>query len=238
MSPVALVGVCAGLAVVAAAGVLSPLRGSIARTERAPARGTRSSGNGSARARPARADRLRGSAPALAAGLALVAVTVPFLLGAFGRSNGAPSADATPMSAIEGFRQQVAEHPEDVAARLELGFLLLNQGDAGGAAQQYMAVLQRDPTNAEAHTQLAWVLLGVGRPRAALQQVDQALQARTGYAEALWVRGVILLRGLHRPRSAAQAFTAYLKASPYGAHRQEAQGLLREARSGGSGQGG
>jgi hypothetical protein len=59
--------------------------------------------------------------------------------------------------------------------------------------------------------------------------VDRALEIDPAYPEALYERGVILLRGLDRPVPAASAFRSYLEEAPFGARRAEVGDLLREA---------
>jgi hypothetical protein len=45
----------------------------------------------------------------------------------------------------------------------------------------------------------------------------------------LYFKGVILLRGLHRPSEAAGALRGYLEAAPFGSHRDQARDLLEQA---------
>jgi tetratricopeptide (TPR) repeat protein len=130
------------------------------------------------------------------------------------------------------FEQRVRDHPNDVAARLDLGSRYLQAGNVPGAVTQYLAALELDPHNAEAHANLGWVLYQAGKPDEAMAAEDQALQADPGYAEALYFKGVILLKGLNRPRDAAEAFEAYLAAAPFGSLRDEVEQLLSQARSG------
>jgi hypothetical protein len=58
--------------------------------------------------------------------------------------------------------------------------------------------------------------------------VNRALELDPSYPEALYYRGVILLRGLDRSGAAEAALRAYLEGAPFGAHRDEARGLLQD----------
>jgi tetratricopeptide (TPR) repeat protein len=161
--------------------------------------------------------------------VALVAAAVgPALAGALSArapgetiTGGAP----TPLVALE---RRVMEHPQDPAARLDLAEAYLSRGEAEAAIEQYVAVLDVDPRNPEAHARLGALLFRAGRPREALDAVNRALELDPSYPEALYYRGVILLRGLDRPGAAEAALRAYLEEAPFGAHRDEARGLLQD----------
>jgi tetratricopeptide (TPR) repeat protein len=127
------------------------------------------------------------------------------------------------------FEQRVRDHPNDVAARLDLADRYLTSGNVQGAIVQYLAALQLDPRNAEAHANLGLVLFRAGRPQDALDAENKALQTDPTYAEALYFKGVILLQGLNRPAEAADAFRAYLQAAPFGSYRSEVRTLLSQA---------
>jgi len=164
-------------------------------------------------------------------GTLIVAAVVPVLARAVGnRAAGQPiTGDAARGGPLSFFEQRVAQHPNDVAARLDLAQRYLEAGDAKSAVAQYLAVLELDPRNAEAQANLGFVLFQAGRAEDGLRFVEQALAADPNYPEALYFRGVILLRGLNRPGDAAAAFRAYLDAAPFGSHRSEVETLLREA---------
>jgi Tfp pilus assembly protein PilF len=117
----------------------------------------------------------------------------------------------------------------DVAARLDLAAAYAGSGDDRDAAEQYVIVARLDPRNVEAHTGLAMIADRAGRPQDALTLLDQALAIDPRAPEALYDRGIVLLRGLGRAREAAASFRAYLAAAPFGAHRQEVQALLAAA---------
>jgi tetratricopeptide (TPR) repeat protein len=180
-------------------------------------------------------------APYLAAAVAVVGVAGLLLSGALrARSSGepitgnfpGPSSSADPLAFFE---QRVADHPEDVAARLDLAQRYLETGDPRSAIEQYEVALQLDPRNAEAHAKLGFLLFAGGRPNEALDAVDQALAFDPGYPEALYYKGLILYQGLDRPQEAAEVFRQYLTAAPYGAFRDEVERALQEIEAAGSG---
>lgn len=132
-------------------------------------------------------------------------------------------------SPLSFFEQRVREHPGDLAARLDLAQAYLDAGSVQPAIQQYLAALQIDPRNTEARSALGFLIYRAGRPKDGLRIVNQALQRDRSYPEALFFKGVILLRGLHEPRQAAAALRLYLGAAPFGSRRAEARRLLAEA---------
>ena len=167
-------------------------------------------------------------------GLAVAAVVALMLVAAIGPRDS--SQTITGDSGIGGpgatslayFKQRVQQHPQDVAARLDLAQRYRDAGMTGQAALQYTEALHFDPTNAEARTGMAFVLFGSGHSREALAEVDQALAVDATYPEALYEKGLILLRGLDRPTEAAAPLTAYLSAAPDGAHRAAVEAMLDE----------
>ena len=139
----------------------------------------------------------------------------------------APGADASDPFAF--FEQRVREHPDDVAARLDLAHRYLDLGRADEALAEYTVALELDPDDAEAHAHVGLILYGGGRIEEALASVDRALATDPAYPEALLIRGVILLEGLDRPREAIVAFEGYLDAAPFGSARGNVEGLILQA---------
>jgi tetratricopeptide (TPR) repeat protein len=181
--------------------------------------------------RPARASNRRRLIPALVA-VAVLGMTIPILVRAVAdRRTGEPITGgagntATSLAALEG---RVAEHPRDLAARLDLADRYMSEGNSAGAAANYLVALQIDPRNAEARAKLGFLLYQGGKAQEGLRAVETALAVDPAYPEALYYKGVILLRALGRPADAAEAFGAYLASAPFGSRRTEVEQLLREA---------
>lgn len=175
----------------------------------------------------------RSGAAAILIVAAVVAGAAPLLWSAVGeRAPGQPITGSVGGDPLAVFEERVREHPDDLAARLDLGERYLAAGDVRGAVEQYVAALRIDPRNAEAHSQLGFVLFRAGKPAEGLRAVDQALELDPGFPLALFYRGVILIEGLDRPAPAAEAFRAYLGAAPFGSFRDEARRLLGRAERG------
>ncbi|HEX2030070.1 MAG TPA: tetratricopeptide repeat protein [Actinomycetota bacterium] len=161
---------------------------------------------------------------------AVIAGAAPLLWSAVSqRSPGQPVTGTVGGNPLAAFEERVREHPNDLAARLDLGERYLAAGNVRGAVEQYVAALQIDPRNAEAHAQLGFVLFRAGRPADGLRAVDRALELEPRFPLALFYRGVILLQGLDRPGPAAEAFRAYLDVAPFGSFREDARRLLERA---------
>lgn len=127
------------------------------------------------------------------------------------------------------FEQRVRDHPNDLAARLDLAHRYLDADRVDEALGEYAVALELDPDDAEAHAHIGLILYASHRPEEALESVDRALEEAPGYPEALFIRGAILLRGLDRPEEAIEAFEAYLAAAPFGQERGTAQQLIAQA---------
>jgi tetratricopeptide (TPR) repeat protein len=142
-------------------------------------------------------------------------------------SASAPTAE----DSLAFFESRVLEHPEDVAARLDLAHRYLDAARVEDALAQYTVALELDPDDAEAHAHVGLILLLVDRPEDALASVDRALATAPGYPEALFIRGWILLEGLDRPAAAIDSLERYLDAAPFGAERDRAEELIAQARA-------
>jgi tetratricopeptide (TPR) repeat protein len=142
----------------------------------------------------------------------------------------ASSPNATAQDPLTFFEQRVKEHPDDLAARLDLAHRYLDAGMTEKALSEYAVALDMDPDDAEALAHVGLIFFQAERYDDALRYVDHALKTDPRYPEALFIRGVILLRGLHRPQEAIAAFETYLDAAPFGVERQTAKDLIAEAR--------
>ncbi len=191
------------------------------------------SGNGSGTA-----PRRRRVLPTILVGGLVLAAVVSVLVSTAGtRQPGQPLTGGIPGSgsgassdaALSFFEQRVRRYPGDLAARLDLAERYLQGGRIRPAIDQYLAALQIDPRNTEARATLGFVVYRAGRAAEGLKIVNQALAADPSYPEALFFKGLILLRGLDRPGPSVEVFRAYLRAAPFGARRAEARRLLGEA---------
>lgn len=114
----------------------------------------------------------------------------------------APGRDLSKVSDAE-MEAVIADNPDVPGMRLALGARYAAKGRYGDAASQYLAVLDRDPGNAQAQAQLGWVTFQTGQPQVALTLVDRALRSAPAMVEALWIKANILLYGTADPRGAA-----------------------------------
>jgi tetratricopeptide (TPR) repeat protein len=182
---------------------------------------------------PGSPGRRRRQVLALFAGAVVVGVVAVVLARAIQTRAPGEAITGTTVGGLAFFEDRVAQHPNDVAARLDLAQRYLETGDAQSAVKQYVATLELDPRNAEARAQLGFLVYEAGRAAEGLAAVRQSLEIDPTYPEALYFEGVILLKGLDRPADATQALRAYLAAAPFGAHRDEVERLLKEAEGSG-----
>lgn len=144
---------------------------------------------------------------------------------------GQPSLTPQQAVAIDSAAVAVQQSPKDVSAHLALAHAYADGGVTKLAAVEYLAITRLDPSNAEANTALALLAFEVGRTAQGKRLVDRALAAHPDYPEALYVRALILLMGLHQPRAAERDLNAYLAVAPFGSHRTAAETLLALAGS-------
>jgi cytochrome c-type biogenesis protein CcmH/NrfG len=182
--------------------------------------------NGEARSPGSRWTASRYVAIGVVAALALSVALVPALVRSL--SNRSPASEAGDVSSIASFEQRVSDHPSDVAARLDLGRRYLDGGRLTDASRQYAAALRLDRNNVEALAGVGLIQHLSGHSRQGLDTARRALQIDPSYPRALFVEGVILLKGLDRPMAAAAALDAYLRAAPFGPEAAQAKELLSQ----------
>jgi cytochrome c-type biogenesis protein CcmH/NrfG len=153
-------------------------------------------------------------------------------------SDGASATDAwqqsaTPeqLTAIDAAAARVQQNPKDATGHLALADAYAAAGASQLAAVEYLAVTQLDPANAEANTYLALLAFEAGQAVQGKTMVDRVLAAHPDYPEALYVRGLILLTGLHQPQAAERDLNAYLAVAPTGSYRTAVETLLVLAKS-------
>lgn len=170
------------------------------------------------------------AAVALIAGVVLAMVVAALVRDAEptpGEASAPPESAEDPLASFE---QRVRDHPDDLAARLDLAHRYLDAQMIEEALAEYAVALELDPDDAEALAHVGYILYVGERPQEALASVDRALETDPSYPEALFFRGVILLGGLDRPGEAVEAFEAYLDSAPFGVQRGRAQELIEQAR--------
>src|SRR5205807_7252146 len=117
-------------------------------------------------------------------------------------------------TSLSFFQHRVAEHPTDVAARLDLASRYEATGDLTDATAQYLAALRLDPNDAEANAAVGYLLYVSGDATAGLRHARRSLAPDPTYPEGLWTEGLILDRGLPRDGAASAALRAYVRAAP------------------------
>jgi tetratricopeptide (TPR) repeat protein len=178
-----------------------------------------------------RSVRTPGRVPPWAVAILLASTVLAVAVTGLLREAEPPAVDSAPAASDDDpfafFEQRVRDHPNDLAARLDLAHRYLDAGRIEEALDEYAVALELDPDDAEAHAHIGLILYA-SRPQEALASVDRALETAPGYPEALFIRGAILLK-LDRPEEAIEAFEAYLAAAPFGQERRTAQQLIAEA---------
>lgn len=167
----------------------------------------------------------------LLGGTVLAVIVASLARDAEPQTQAAATPNATADDPLAFFEQRVKDHPDDLAARLDLAHRYLDAGQTEKALSEYAVALDMDPDDAEALAHVGQIFYQAERFDDALKYVDHALRTDPRYPEGLFTRGVILLHGLHRPEDAITAFEQYLEAAPFGVERQTARDLIDEARA-------
>ncbi|MGA0060771.1 MAG: tetratricopeptide repeat protein, partial [Planctomycetota bacterium] len=88
---------------------------------------------------------------------------------------------------VRAYEALLALDPQALHALYELGRLLLDAGDAAGAARRFQALVDRDPSP-DPLVALAEAQLALGQTAAARQLVDRALRTAPGHPGATALR--------------------------------------------------
>jgi tetratricopeptide (TPR) repeat protein len=92
------------------------------------------------------------------------------------------SMTARPSDAIRLYRQIITEHSDLVPARVNLGILLLDAGDAAGALEQFDKVLAQQPDHWAAQVNRAAALVALQRLPEAREAYEKALALKPDHA--------------------------------------------------------
>ncbi|MBI3447961.1 MAG: tetratricopeptide repeat protein [Acidobacteria bacterium] len=87
--------------------------------------------------------------------------------------------------AESAYRQQLALHPEEYAANMNLGILLLDRGDAAAAIPHLDLAVKAKPADADARGRQILALALTGRPADAIAALDSALAASAAFPKML-----------------------------------------------------
>jgi tetratricopeptide (TPR) repeat protein len=122
-----------------------------------------------------------------------------------------------------------AAKPEDAQAQLALARNLFANHQYGLAVKAYDDAARLDPSDAESRAYLGWILYLAKLPDQALTRIEEAEKLDTGYPDAHFFRGMVLLGAKDEPGQAVLEFQHYLQLAPGGALAPEAQRALGAA---------
>jgi tetratricopeptide (TPR) repeat protein len=111
------------------------------------------------------------------------------------------------VEAILRLKKNVAEHPEDAAARVELGNALDDAGDSAGAIAQYREAIRIHPKFARAYRNLALAHIRQGQWAAAESAARDAVRIEPNYVQAQCDLAV----ALSNQRKAAEATREWMQ---------------------------
>ena len=132
--------------------------------------------------------------------LVLVLLLAVTALGGFvlrGALTGDERVDNPAELAVGEWKDKVAADPEDVDARLNLGYAYQQQGEWASALEQYDAVLERDPQNMAGMYNKGVVFLQTGETKAAEETLWDVLEIAPDHALAAKTLGEFYLEQKH-----------------------------------------
>ena len=115
--------------------------------------------------------------------------------------------------AIEAYRYLVAQAPEWLEPRLNLGTLCYEDGDWRGAAAEFRRAVELAPRNPLAHFNLGSVLDDLGQSQEAAEHLEEALRLAPGFADAHYNLARVSEK-LGEPAKARQHWRRYLELDP------------------------
>jgi len=122
-------------------------------------------------------------------------------------------------------RHRLQKYPDDFAAHMNLGALMLSRLDAQDAIPMLRAAVRIDPTRADAQNMLGTALQSVGRLQEAIAQFRLALQLQPGYLNAHYNLAGALVKSGDLPEAVEQ-FRPVIAAYPEDPHLQNQFGEL------------
>lgn len=116
----------------------------------------------------------------------------------------------------------------DLASLMLRAGELADEGEAAQALRLYDEAARLDPSAPEPRARAAWIVFNAGLPDEALRRLDEAQAADPSYADAWFVRGVVLFRGRGDAEGARAAFARYLELAPDGPYAEDARVVIAE----------
>jgi len=174
----------------------------------------------------------------------MIALTVVIVIA--GRSgddevdSAAPPTTAAPEIGSSGdpladMEAAVAAHPESNEMRLVLAGMYFDSGQYLPAMENYMAVLENEPSPQEESLALArvgWMAYVTDQPATAVQYLEAALDIDPGYGEAKLFLGVVLLYGMEDPGAAIPVLEEVLEFPDLPEQlRPDVENMLADARA-------
>lgn len=152
-------------------------------------------------------------------GIALTAYklrTLPFATDGAGMSANMPD-DARHVANLrmtEALKAEVAAHPENVSAWIQLGNAHFDSGDHANAIVAYEKAIALDPANADVLTDLGAMYREAGKPREAVTAFDRALSVRPDHEIARFNKGIVLMHDLGDRETALVEWRRLLDQNP------------------------
>lgn len=134
------------------------------------------------------------------------------------------------MQAIQANKKRVEEKPDDAQALLELANANFMIQRFEVAQDYYERALKVDPKQINAHLSLSNCYLFLQKPDQAIQQLDDLLKTNKDYPEALFNKGLILLKSKQDTTGAQQIWTQLVNMHPEHHLAQQVKGELTQFR--------
>jgi tetratricopeptide (TPR) repeat protein len=132
------------------------------------------------------------------------------------------------MQAIQANKKRVEEKPDDVQALMELADANFMIQRFEVSQDYYERALKVDPQQINAHLSLSNCYLFLQKPDKAIQQLDDLLEMNKDYPEALFNKGLILLKSKQDTAGSKQIWTQLVNVHPEHHLAQQVKGELNQ----------
>jgi len=115
---------------------------------------------------------------------------------------------------ILALEKEVALHPQNLEALIELGHRYFDTAQPQKAIKMYTRALEIDPANGDVWTDLGVMYRRSGQPAKAVESFDQAIKVNPKHETARFNKGIVLMYDLNDTQGAIKSWQDLLAVNP------------------------